>query len=90
VSQHWGQVNAPGLEYKLHQRFKDRRVNAVNIRKEFFRVSLQEIQFAIEEILGKEVDFIMTAKADDYYGSRRLLPSSQSPAEISQNLPTAN
>ena len=82
--------DAPGLEYKLHQRFKDRRVNAVNIRKEFFRVSLQEIQFAIEEILGKEVDFIMTAKADDYYGSRRLLPSSQSPAEISQNLPTAN
>ena len=67
--------DAPGLEYKLHQRFKDKRVNAVNIRKEFFRASLQEIQNAIEEILGKEVDFIMTAKANDYYGSRRLLPT---------------
>ena len=67
--------DAPGLEHKLHQRFKDRRVNAINIRKEFFRVSLHEIQSAIEEILEKDVDFIMTAKADDYYGSRRLLPS---------------
>jgi hypothetical protein len=81
--------DAPGLEYKLHQRFKDRRVNAMNIRKEFFRVSLQEIQSAIEEILGKQVDFIMTAKADDYYGSRRLLPSLESDSEISQNFPSA-
>jgi hypothetical protein len=35
---------------RLHQRFDDRRVNAVNLRREFFRVSFEEISQAIEEI----------------------------------------
>jgi hypothetical protein len=35
---------------RLHQRFEDRRVNVVNPRREFFRVSYDEIAQAIEEI----------------------------------------
>jgi hypothetical protein len=34
----------------LHQRFVDRRVNKINPRREFFRVSLDEIEQAINEI----------------------------------------
>lgn len=41
--------DAPGLEAKLHQRFTDQRVNMLNNRKEFFRVSLDEIKKALEE-----------------------------------------
>lgn len=65
--------DAPALEHALHKRFSSHRVNAVNFRKEFFRVDLNEIQAAIEEMVDDEVDFTVTAKADDYFQSKRLL-----------------
>ena len=65
--------DAPALEHALHKRFSSRRINAVNFRKEFFRVGLGEIQAAIEEMVDDEVDFTVTAKADDYFQSKRLL-----------------
>lgn len=65
--------DAPALEHALHKRFSSHRVNAVNFRKEFFRVGLNEIQAAIEEMVDDEVDFTVTAKADDYFQSKRLL-----------------
>ena len=64
---------APALEAALHREFAERRVNQVNSRKEFFRVGLGEIQAAIEEMVDDEVDFTVTAKADDYFQSKRLL-----------------
>lgn len=42
--------NAPELESDLHRYFDDRRLNKVNTRKEFFRVSLDEIAKAAQEI----------------------------------------
>ena len=65
--------DAPSLENALHKHFSNRRINAVNLRKEFFRVSLEEIEIAIKNILETEVDFIKSVKASDYYESRRLL-----------------
>lgn len=65
--------DAPALENSLHKHFTNRRINAVNLRKEFFRVSLEEIETAIKSILGTEVDFIKSVKASDYYETRRLL-----------------
>lgn len=64
--------DAPQLEAALHREFSDRRVNAVNHRKEFFRVDLDEIKEAVSRISGAEVDFKMTALAEDYYETRRL------------------
>jgi len=64
--------DAPALETALHKRFDQFRINAVNRRKEFFRVSLEEIRGAIEEMLGSDQDFIMTAIAEEYYESLRL------------------
>ena len=64
--------DAPALESKLHNRFKYRRVNAVNRRKEFFRVKLHEIKEAVEEIVGSDAEFKMTALAEDYYETLRL------------------
>jgi hypothetical protein len=48
-------------------------VNAVNHRKEFFRVKLEDIQAALEEIVDDSVEFTMTAKAEDYFQTKRLL-----------------
>lgn len=41
--------DAPALENILHRRFADRRLNLVNLRREFFSVSLQEIANAVHE-----------------------------------------
>ena len=61
------------MEHALHKRFSDHRVNAVNFRKEFFRVHLDDIQAAIEDMVGNEVDFLVAAKAEDYFQSKRLM-----------------
>jgi hypothetical protein len=41
--------DAPALEAALHRDFADRRVNKVNMRKEFFRVTLDEIRQVVEK-----------------------------------------
>lgn len=78
--------NAPELERTLHQRFHTRRVNRVNERKEFFRVTLEEIERAVREIAAglprhnqRELTFRYTAAADDY---RRTLAMNQAAAAV--------
>jgi hypothetical protein len=64
--------NAPGLEKSLHEFFSKRRVNLVNPRKEFFRVSLDEIeQFA--ERKGLKIEFTKIAEAKEYRESLSLI-----------------
>lgn len=64
--------NAPELESRLHKRFYDRRMNKANERKEFFRVSLEEIVKVVREtdeelkICRSEVIFTKIAEAADY------------------------
>lgn len=64
--------NAPELETQLHKRFHPRRLNKINERKEFFRVSLDEISKAVHEIdqelqtCKSEIKFTKIAEAADY------------------------
>lgn len=57
--------DAPALENALHKEFEDHRVNKVNSRKEFFNVSLEDIEEVAKKIHG---DFKLTklAEAEDY------------------------
>ncbi|KLN63974.1 MULTISPECIES: DUF4041 domain-containing protein [Vibrio] len=64
--------DAPALETALHREFHSQRVNAVNLRKEFFSVDLEEIKDAVEKIAGVDAEFKMTALAEDYFESLRL------------------
>jgi hypothetical protein len=57
--------NAPQLECQLHRYFAARRVNKVNLRREFFRVSLPEIMAAVKE-LHAEVTFVTEHAAEQY------------------------
>lgn len=57
--------NAPALESALHQRFVQFQVNKVNRRKEFFRLKLQEVRAAIEE-MKFEAKWTLAAEARDY------------------------
>jgi len=64
--------DAPALESALHRKFTANRVNAVNMRKEFFNTDLLSIKEAVEEIAGLEAEFQMTSIAEEYYETRRL------------------
>lgn len=59
-------VDAPKLETALHNAFADRRVNMVNGRKEFFRVSLREIEEVVTKNHDRTVEFKDTAIAQQY------------------------
>lgn len=58
--------NAPELENILHQTFRDRSVNKVNFRKEFFKVTLDEIEDVVKRNYNKTVDFIKVPTAAEY------------------------
>ena len=53
------------LETNLHKIFNANRVNKVNTRKEFFAVSLDEIEKAVHEF-NSTVEFTRTALAEEY------------------------
>ncbi|MGL1958631.1 MAG: DUF4041 domain-containing protein [Colwellia sp.] len=64
--------DAPALESQLHREFTNHRVNQVNHRKEFFTLDLHAIKSKAIEITGSELDFTMTALAEDYYETKKL------------------
>jgi outer membrane murein-binding lipoprotein Lpp len=57
--------NAPALENSLHRAFNARRLNKVNFRKEFFRVSIEEIRGIVEQSQGV-VEYVATPEALQY------------------------
>ena len=57
--------DAVGLEYTLHQRLTNNRVNKVNYRKEFFRIPINDIEELVEE-LDPTADFTKTMLALEY------------------------
>jgi hypothetical protein len=58
--------NAPQLEYEIHQAFKNKRLNKTNFRREFFNVSLEEIEEFINKHTKKEIKFIKLAEAREF------------------------
>lgn len=58
--------DAPALENRLHEIFDDKRVNKVNLRKEFFRVPIEEIRNALNNEGVENVKFTLIAQAEEY------------------------
>lgn len=58
--------DAPALENALHKAFSDRRFNKINERKEFFKVSLKEIEEVVKKNHNKTVEFTKLAEAEEY------------------------
>lgn len=58
--------DAPKLEAALHKAFENRRVNMVNARREFFKVSLDEIKNVIRQNFDKTVEFVDVPDAEQY------------------------
>lgn len=57
--------DAVGLENELHKRLNEKRVNKVNMRKEFFNISLDELEALIREI-SPTSEFRRTMAAEEY------------------------
>ena len=77
--------NAPTLENALHRAFHHRRVNRVNERKEFFRVTLDEIAEVVRQHHG-EIEFTQMAEAKEYRQSLAIL---RAPGPVSSPMPAA-
>ncbi|HEY1631999.1 MAG TPA: DUF4041 domain-containing protein [Rhizomicrobium sp.] len=64
--------DAPALEHELHQHFEDRQLNRINRKKEFFRISLDELDtFARSKSL--KLELTMMAEAREYRQTQALL-----------------
>ena len=61
--------DAVGLENKLHSILNDKRVNKVNLRKEFFYTSLDELENLVTEI-EPTAEFNRTMLAEEFRQSQ--------------------
>lgn len=61
--------DAVRLESELHKRFADRRLNLVNLRREFFRVTAAEVCEALEELHGELLEFVELPAAEEWWAS---------------------
>tara|TARA_R110002124_G_scaffold109723_4_gene263157 strand:+ start:20121 stop:21545 length:1425 start_codon:yes stop_codon:yes gene_type:complete len=73
--------NAPELENLLHREFDDRRINKVNYRKEYFRVTLDEIEQVIIDKFEKEVDFVKDIEAQQFRETKSIIKQLQQAKE---------
>lgn len=64
--------DAPKLENELHKAFSNRKVNMVNQRKEFFNVTLKEIEEVVSQKFDKTVEFNYTPTAEQYRETIRI------------------
>lgn len=70
--------NAPALETALHQAFEKQSVNRINLRKEFFRVSLDDIEKVVTENFNNTVKFTRVPVAKEYNETLEILKQEQS------------
>lgn len=64
--------DAPALENKLHKAFEDKKLNLINSRKEFFKVTLEEIKQVIQENFDKTVEYNDIPEAEQFRESELL------------------
>ncbi|MDO5844917.1 MAG: DUF4041 domain-containing protein [Methanocorpusculum sp.] len=64
--------DAPSLEAALHRAFDSDKLNKINTRREFFKVSLADIKRVVKENYDKTVDFVEIPPAEQYRQSLLL------------------
>lgn len=58
--------DAVGIETTMHQRLADRRVNQINLRREFFKVTPHEAKTHLAELAGELLQFTDEPEAIEY------------------------
>ena len=70
--------DAPALENELHRLFEKRNVNMINFKKEFFRVSIDEIENAIKDN-NLNAEIIRLPEAEEYRETLAILDRINNP-----------
>lgn len=65
--------DAPSLESALHRAFENNKVNMINGRREFFKVTLDEIEQVVKDNYDKTVDFNKIPEAEQFRESLKML-----------------
>ena len=84
--------NAPELENELHKAFNKNRLNFVNLRREYFDISLDEIEKVVQENHGK-IEFIKEAEAKEYRESliiKKKMNTTEEPVLVEETYPNAD
>jgi len=72
---------APTLENELHKHFTDNKINMLNPRKEFFNVTIDEVERKIKEI-GIEAEFTKIPEAMEYRETMAILEKLKNQGEV--------
>ncbi|MBO5145319.1 MAG: DUF4041 domain-containing protein [Lachnospiraceae bacterium] len=64
--------DAPALEAALHRAFDKKKVNMINTRREFFNVTLEEIEEVVKKNFDKTVEFTKIPNAEQYRESQMM------------------
>jgi len=67
--------DAAGIEDELHRRLEDKRINKVNRRREFFRVTPAEVREHLRELTDTYFEFTEQPEAVQYHQSRNTAPT---------------
>lgn len=65
--------DAPALENTLHKYFEKQSVNRVNLKKEFFRVDIDEIEKVVKKNFNGTAKFTKVPVAAEYYETLKIL-----------------
>jgi T5orf172 domain. len=60
------------LETELHEKFADKRINKVNNRKEYFNLTITEVEQALKEYKDLTIDFHEEPEAGEYRESLKI------------------
>lgn len=64
--------DAPKLEAELHKEFEEYKVNAINSRKEFFKVDIEKIKEAVKSNYDKTVEFMDSPYSSQYLETLKI------------------
>lgn len=74
--------DAPALENALHRALADKSVNLVNMRKEFFSVTIEEIEEAARRVAPGQYEFVKIPLAEEYWKTQAMKLSGEKPVEV--------
>jgi hypothetical protein len=69
--------DAVGIEAEMHRRLADRRVNKVNLRREFFYATPAEARDLLAELAGELLEFEEFPEAVEFHQSRNVNPATE-------------
>lgn len=74
--------DAPALEAALHHAFENNKVNMINARREFFKVSLDEIREVVKKNFDKTVEFKSVPDAEQFRETMMLKKQMQAKLSV--------